>query len=286
LPFTLPIMLSHGICPFTRLFYPLGVGDNRPDDRFHYFRLIRSALVRKGYTVFHTRVAWAAGVDERARNLRDELIRLTQGFRLWPRVHIIAHSMGGLDARHMLLRYRMEGRVASLTSIGTPHLGTSYADWGLRRFDRLIDLSRSLGLNLDGLRDLTREKCLRFNEAAASYEENNGVLYRTVAGTQPLERIFLPMRPASRIIRDEEGVNDGLVSRTSAVWKEEYHLATIDADHLNQIGWWSPAEARSGISRKEFETRIRAFYVELASGLRPPEKGNADPRTRGTAEGW
>ncbi len=267
MPTNIPIMLAHGICPFTRLFHPLAGGDNGPDDRFHYFRLIRSALQRSGYTVFHTRVSWAAGVDRRARDLRDALIRLTGGFRLWPRVHIIAHSMGGLDVRHMLLKHRMEEQVASLTSIGTPHLGTPYADWGLRRFDSLIGLSRVLGLNLEGFRDLTREQCRRFNETAASYEEKNGVLYRTVAGTQPLERIFLPMRFASRIIQDEEGDNDGLVPRSSAIWKEAYHLATIDADHLNQIGWWNFGEKKAGLSRHEFEGRIQDFYLELASSL-------------------
>ncbi len=267
MPTKLPVMLAHGICPFTRLFHPLTGGDNGPDDRFHYFRLIRSTLMRYGYTVFHTSVAWAGSVDARARDLRDDIIRLTEGFHRWPRVHIIAHSMGGLDARHMLLNYRMEDRVASLTSIGTPHLGTSYADWGLRRFDSLMDLSRGFGLSLDGFRDLTREQCRRFNETAAPYEEKNGVHYRTVAGTQPLERIFLPMRFASRIIQNEEGDNDGLVPRSSAMWKEDYHLATIDADHLNQIGWWNCGEGRAGVSRKEFESRIQDFYLRLASGL-------------------
>ncbi len=264
---SLPIMLAHGICPFSRLYQPLIARDNGPDDRFHYFRLMRSALQRQGYTVFHTRVSWAGALERRARDLHGEILRLTDGFRRWPRVHIIAHSMGGLDARYMLLTHRMEDRVASLTTIGTPHLGTSYADWGVRRFHCLVTASRFLGLSLDGIRDLTRERCRRFNETAASYEAGNGVLYRTVAGCQPPERIFLPMRFASRIIQREEGENDGLVPVASAVWKEAYHLATIDADHLNEIGWWNPGEGRAGVSRKAFEARIRRFYLELASGL-------------------
>ena len=191
---SLPIMLAHGICPFSRLYQPLAGRNNHPDDRFHYFRLIRSTLRRHGYTVFHTRVSWAGALERRAGDLRGEILRLTDGFRRWPRVHVIAHSMGGLDARHMLLTHRMEDRVASLTTIGTPHLGTSYADWGVRRFDCLVTASRFLGLSLDGIRDLTRERCRRFNAASASYEEGNGVLYRTVAGSQSPERIFLPMR--------------------------------------------------------------------------------------------
>ncbi|MCF8062572.1 MAG: hypothetical protein K9M82_08665 [Deltaproteobacteria bacterium] len=264
---SLPIMLAHGICPFSRLYQPLAGRDNDRDDRFHYFRSIRSTLQRHGYTVFHTRVSWAGGLDRRAQDLRREILRHTDGFRRWPRVHIIAHSMGGLDTRRMLLAYRMENRVASLTTIGTPHLGTSYADWGVDRLDFLVSASRAFGLSLDGIRDLTRKRCRRFNKAAASYEDGNGVLYRTVAGSQPPERIFLPMRFASRIIQREEGENDGLVPLISAVWKEGFHLATIDADHLNEIGWWDLGEGRAGVSRKAFESRIRRFYLELASGL-------------------
>lgn len=266
---SLPIMLAHGICPFTRLFHPVAGGDNDPDDRFHYFRCIRSTLQRQGYTAFHTRVSWAGGVDQRAGDLRDELIRLTDGFRRWPRVHIIAHSMGGLDARRMLWAYRMEERVASLTTIGTPHLGTSYADWGAARYlNRLIPASRRLGLHLEGLQDLTRQRCRRFNRIAAPYEAKNRVIYRTVAGVQPLERIFLPMRFSSGIIQRREGENDGLVPRVSAVWKQAYHLATIEADHLNQIGWWNFGERKAGMSRKGFEAWIRRFYLQLASGLK------------------
>ncbi len=269
MPTSLPILLAHGICPFTRLLHPLAGRDNVPNDRLHYFRRIRSTLQQNGYTAFHTRVSWAGSADRRARDLRDEVVRLTGGFRRWPRVHLIAHSMGGLDARRMLWAYRMEDRVASLTTIGTPHLGTSYADRGgsRGRADLLIAAARPFGLRLEGLRDLTREQCRRFNRMTAAYEARNGVPVRTVAGVQPLERIFFPMRFASRIIQREEGENDGLVPRTSALWRPEHHLTTIDADHLNQIGWWDLGERKAGRTRRAFEAWIRGFYLELASGL-------------------
>jgi len=55
-------------------------------------------------------------------DLKNEIIRITDNFSRYPRVHIIAHSMGGLDARLMIYRYRLEDRVASLTTVGTPIL--------------------------------------------------------------------------------------------------------------------------------------------------------------------
>jgi len=267
LPTRFPIILAHGIFPFSRLYWPLAGRDNEAGDRSHYFRKIRTTLLRHGYTAFHTRVSWGAGVDRRAHDLRNGILRITDGFRRWPRVHIIAHSMGGLDARRMLYTYRMERCVASLTTIGTPHRGTSYADWGIRRLGFLIPLCRVFGLRIEGVRDLTRARCRRFNEEAAEYESQNGVRYRTVAGVQTGERIFLPMRFAHRIILEEEGENDGLVPLVSAIWREEFHLRTLDADHLNEIGWWNLGEKRAGVSRREFESRIRRFYLDLAEGL-------------------
>ncbi len=47
------------------------------------------------------------------------------------KVNIIAHSMGGLDARHLISKLGYGDRVASLTTISTPHYGTAAADLGL-----------------------------------------------------------------------------------------------------------------------------------------------------------
>ena len=264
---SLPIILSHGICPFDTIFRPFSSPDNHDDDRFHYFRKIRSTLVSNNYPAFHSRVRWASDLHRRAADLRREIIRITRNFSKWPRVHIIAHSMGGLDARMMIYKYEMQDRIGSLTTIGTPHLGTSYADWGLKRFGILLHITRPLGLNLDGLRSLTRERCQRFNEQLEGFEKNNGVLYRTVAGVQPLKRIFLPLRFSYKIIWDEEGPNDGLVSFQSAMWKAPYLLEQIDADHWNQMGWWDRSEAITGLDREGFERRIRDVYLRIAGRL-------------------
>ncbi|MBW2028293.1 MAG: hypothetical protein JRH06_13625 [Deltaproteobacteria bacterium] len=262
-----PIILAHGIAPFDRIMGPFSSADNSDDDRFHYYRKIRSSLLKRGFVVFHGRVSWAASLERRAFDLYRVILQITRNFTKWPRVHIIAHSMGGLDSRLMIYRYRLEERVASLTTIGTPHLGSSYADWGITRFGFLIRLLRPCGLNLSGFRDLTRKNCSVLNRLLEHFENTNGVVYQTVAGVQPLERIFLPLRASYRIIYREEGENDGLVSLRSAAWKESYFRERIDADHFNQIGWWDRGEAAAGIDRKTFEKNIINFYVKLATDL-------------------
>ena len=65
---------------------------------------------------------------ERARVLADAIQRkFPEGA-----VHIIAHSMGGLDGRtligHDLHGLSTPGRIASLTTLATPHGGSPVAD--------------------------------------------------------------------------------------------------------------------------------------------------------------
>jgi triacylglycerol lipase len=265
-PTAYPIILAHGICPFDKLIQPFSDTDNRDDDRFHYFRKIRSTLRQNGFLAFHSRVRWASNLERRASDLRKEISRITENFSRWRRVHIIAHSMGGLDARQMIFRYQMQDHVASLTTIGTPHLGTAFADWGIKRFGIFLDMVRPFGLNLEGFKDLTRRSCQLFNNITKDFEKNNGVLYRTVAGVQPLNRIFRPLRYSYRIIRREEGENDGLVSLKSATWKDEYLLEILDADHLDQIGWWDRSKG-NWMEKETFERHIRQFYLRISGGL-------------------
>ncbi len=264
---SLPIVLAHGICPFDTLLRPAGCRDNSVHDRFHYFRNIRTSLLANGHLAHHSRVSWAASLDRRAEGLRNNILQLTQAFAKWPGVHIIAHSMGGLDSRWMIHKYRMEERIVSLTTIGTPHLGSSYADIGVRKNMWLIKLSGRIGLSLEGFKDLTRAACMERNQILADFEKNNGVKYQTIAGVQPLERTSWPLRHAHKIIRDIEGENDGLVSLKSAAWNDAYFVRKIDADHLNQIGWWNKGQAQAGLDRKAFQKKIQQIYLDIAEIL-------------------
>ncbi|MBP3401554.1 MAG: hypothetical protein J6K85_00680 [Clostridia bacterium] len=45
------------------------------------------------------------------------------------KVNIIAHSKGGLDSKYMITELGMEDKVASLTTLCTPHKGSIIASW-------------------------------------------------------------------------------------------------------------------------------------------------------------
>lgn len=266
-----PIILAHGICHFGELAYRAVDLDNRADDRFPYFRKVRSTLIAHGFQAYHSHVSWAAGVEQRSRELADELRRITRDFTLWPCVHIIAHSMGGLDARRMIHAGRMHDRVASLSTIGTPHLGSSFADWGVRHLGRVVDFAGKLGLDIAGFRDLTTASCARFNDEAEDYERSNGVLYRTYAGVRSDGGMSKPLRFSHRIVELAEGPNDGLVSLASARWRDDVFVKVIEADHLNEIGWWDVTDRAIQGDLPRFERRMLDFYLEVADRARGDE---------------
>jgi triacylglycerol lipase len=75
------------------------------------------------------RVPVIGSIELRARALAGQIM----GFRFpdpHAPIHIIAHSMGGLDARYALHRdvSGLAARVASLSTIGTPHRGSPLSD--------------------------------------------------------------------------------------------------------------------------------------------------------------
>ncbi len=217
-----PIVLVHGLCGFDR-FYAL----RRPV--IDYFPGIREQLQASGNRVLTARVSPTAGVARRAGDLKRFL---DQEVPRGP-VHIIGHSMGGLDARYMITRLGMAERVLSLTTIGTPHRGSSFADWGVRNFARLLEpFLRLLGMPCQAFRDLTTESCRRFNEDVPNAP---GVRYFSVAGQCESRWVGpewqLPYRLTSRM----EGPNDGVVSVASAAWGEETDVWA--GDHLNLVNW-------------------------------------------------
>ena len=271
---SLPIILAHGIVPFDALYRPLLQAGLRrflrPSDKYDYFSGIAGHLENHGYTVFAPRVPFAAQVDKRALALkrRVEVILESTGA---DRVHIIAHSMGGLDARHMIVDFDMADRVATLTTIGTPHRGTSFADFGLAKVDWLISFTGVFGLNLEGFRDLSTSAAAAFNERALNAEAQNSVRYATYAAHQSYERIFTPLKLSWKVIAGSEGDNDGLVPVTSAAWTGRLGSKTVrqeafpvPADHLNELAWWEPCELRAPRQeRRPFKNKIRDAYLKM-----------------------
>lgn len=275
---TYPIILAHGVCRFDVLWQDILDVDNNDDpviDDKHYFKGIRTMLMKKGYTVYHSNVSWAANVEHRAddleKNVREILDKTGTG-----KVNIIAHSMGGLDARHMLFKNRKKSRihesVAAVTTIGTPHAGSPFADWCLKYLYYVPPLLNKLGLDVNAVKDLGTETCLKFNNrpSVKEFEKIYGdkIQFQTYAGRQDYFGVFTALKEPYYIIEKAAGENDGLVAVDSAKWRKEFFKGVIDnADHLNELGWWDPSQILTGETPQMLQSRIHRLYARIAKSL-------------------
>lgn len=104
------IVLAHGYLGFATL-GPL-----------HYFNDVAPILSSAGAQVVPTIVDPTGNLQQRSTQLARQI---SDRFHGQP-VHIIAHSMGGLDARFLIAKGGVNA--ASLTTLGTPFRGTLAAD--------------------------------------------------------------------------------------------------------------------------------------------------------------
>jgi len=235
-----PVVLAHGLMGFDEI----RIGRARHD----YFRGVSARLEREGYTVHRCRVAKTASIADRAAELAS-FVRAIPA----KRVNVVAHSMGGLDARYALSRLGLAGKVASLVTVGTPHLGTPLADVGagLGRGARVWSALGRLGVDVAAFHDLTTARMAEFNRAVP---DARGVMYASVIGAPPRRREVMPILLPTWVWLDGEGgANDGMVPAASQRWGDVFW--EIGADHFAQIGWSRRFDAAE-------------FYVELVRELR------------------
>lgn len=221
-----PIVLHHGLFGYDELkLGPLKVT---------YFHQIAAGLGKAGHPVFATRVHPTASIERRATQLKQQILdRLQADGLVGQKVTIIAHSMGGLDARYMLAKLGMARHVGALLTVCTPHRGSPYADWVVRNLhDRIgvLRMVRKLGLDVDAATDLTTTACAKFNDAVPDHPE---VAYFSISAARTFKQMPAFALHSHHVVDAAEGSNDGLVSVASATWGT--HLCTWPLDHWQAI---------------------------------------------------
>ena len=225
-----PIVLVHGLFGFSRLKLA-GI------TLVSYFPGIPEFLAQPGNRVLVADVHPTKGVADRASQLKAFIEKESPG----EPVHILAHSMGGLDSRYMISQLGMAQRVLTLTTIGTPHRGSSFADWGISRLERIVKPVLDLfDFPYQAFYDLTTAKCREFNEQAPDAPT---VRYFSVAGRHPETGWLGRMQLLHQIVRAAEGPNDGVVSVASATYGEG--CEEWEGDHLSLVNWTDPAGPRA-----------------------------------------
>jgi pimeloyl-ACP methyl ester carboxylesterase len=215
-----PLVFCHGMLAFSTLRMQL-------PDNLNPFAVLGQSLRDRGFQALFPQVAPTSGIVARAKQLCEQI-------RRWKDrpVNLVAHSMGGMDARYLITHLGMAERVRSLTTICTPHRGTYLADWFVTNYRNRVPLllaMQAMGVNVDGFRDCRLSECAAFNHATPNMP---GVAYFSYGGAVAQARVTPFLRRAWAILTPVEGPNDGMVSVASARWGE--YLGTIAADHFAQ----------------------------------------------------
>ncbi|EJU00116.1 alpha/beta-hydrolase [Dacryopinax primogenitus] len=269
------MIFCHGLLGFDELSLPLpaSLGAISLPPIYHW-RGITDVLCTNGVEVYVMRVPATSGIPQRAEVLREKITQKCKG----KRVHLVGHSMGGLDCRYLASKLQCEFEVLSVTTISTPHRGSSFADYFVHELigaDRLPTIISLLSLLLpysdgDGtaFSQLTTTHMAAFN---CLVPDKPGVQYFSWGATYE-PGLVDSFRWPWAVVMSKEGENDGLVSVESAKWGE-YEGTVRNVNHLDLIGWVNPARYRwAEFTGNKIEYRPATFYLGVASRLAEMEQ--------------
>jgi triacylglycerol lipase len=208
-----------------------------------YFNGMKAFVESKGHRpLFH--VVRPLGKSEARSDSLAGAIRAA--FPTGP-LHIIGHSMGGLDSRHLIARNAdLASRIVSLTTLSTPYRGSPLADLlvggrpGFLSFVRrgaYDAISAAIGglIDIGALGDLTAAGASRGPDVATTHPH---IRYRSYAasGRADARKTSFLLLPGHIFIvgRPEGGPNDGAVTVESAKYGE--FQDTWPCDHLDMVG--------------------------------------------------
>jgi triacylglycerol lipase len=209
-----PIVLVHGI-----------IAHDRGKLNIFWGR-IPKILREKGIQVFLGNTdAWGS-CDSNAKILKATIEKILLETRAG-KVNIIAHSKGGIDSRYLIWKHGFEDKIASLTTISTPHHGSELADLiyeqkifhsgiakkALAIFGKLYGDTNSDLYNVNY--QLTTNKMKEFNESIGM---NDKVYYQSLYTTMKNSLDDLMFFYSHRYLKSIRGENDGFVCEYSAKW--------------------------------------------------------------------
>ncbi|KAG7055505.1 triacylglycerol lipase [Colletotrichum scovillei] len=259
-----PIVLAHGLMGFSEL----RLGAYVPP--IHYWRGISDSLstLSGPSNIITTSVPPSGSIEERAAKLGADIAAKAGGRA----VNIVAHSMGGLDARYMISHLKpRDVKVLSLVTVATPHRGSAFADYlldgqGPIKLANLYGLIERAGLGTQAFEQLTQRYMEeKFNPATPDSDDVRYFSYGACTDRPPL---LSPFRQSHWVIEEAEGANDGLVSVASSRWGK-YQGTLLDVSHLDLINWsnrlkWTLRKVWMGQTRT---FNAVAFYLDIADML-------------------
>lgn len=248
-----PIVLVHGMMIKNFSFY-------------RAFRKISDFLSEKGLKVYVLNHDAIGTICNNAIQMKKE-IELILKKENAEKVNIIAHSKGGLDSRYMISKLNMGDKVASLTTLSTPHHGSKMCR-KLLKLPYFIQKIISGVLNIfykifgDSNPDfltlayqLTDTYMVDFNKKVINADN---VFYQSFSSNIKSKKMFLMFIPHKFSVYCEKDDTDGIVSLTSSKWGEY---------RGNMIGEFNHSEMVALYGSRSKIRRVSEFYYDITREL-------------------
>lgn len=242
-----PVLLVHGI----------GFRDDVP--LMKYWSKIPKKLKKNGASVylanqdaFNSHIENALQVKKRV----NEIIEETGS----EKVNIIAHSKGGLESRYMITKLGMEDKVASLTTLASPHRGSALADTIFVFLERKNLMNKTMKFakiyaqfigdkepNIyQAGKELTIPYMFHFNKSVPNIPT---VYYQSFGGIVTENYPAWHIRVQHKLMAKAEGDNDCIVSKKSYQWGNFKEVVTSNDDfgvsHFDIVGMRFVSEVSS-----------------------------------------
>jgi triacylglycerol lipase len=249
-----PVILAHGIAMRDR-----GVA-SAPWGRIPHILRENGVEIYFGNTD-----AWGS-IESNAELLKETVDKILKDTGK-EKVNIIAHSKGGLDSRCMIWKYDYGDKVASLTTISTPHHGAVVADMILnlksvhtkaaeRTLEELSKLYKDVYPDIyTAGYNLTTANMNEFNRIVTM---DNRVYYQSIYSTMNNASDDLLFAASYKYIKKEIGENDGLVSEYSARWG--YNITKVE-------GGISHAKIIDFMGKDLIDMKIPNIYLRIVNDL-------------------
>ena len=248
-----PVILVHGLML-------------RHTKRFKAFGRIEKELDLAGHNVYVATHDGFGSIETNAEQLKEYILGVLEETGA-EKVNLIGHSKGGLDSKYLIMNLGMEDKVASLTTLSTPHKGSIIASliWKLPMW-----IKRAIAFFINGFYRLLGDKhpdaikaCnqLRLSdESEDTLRFSEKVYCQSYSTTLQRGRDCFIMAIPRKIYKHFENVdNDGLVSCESAKFANyRGECLNISVSHAQIVDF---------ASRKSQREAIYAFYKNLCSEL-------------------
>lgn len=247
-----PIVLVHGIAI-------------RDSKILRAFGKIEKKLREAGYNAYTASTDAFGTIENNANQLKDFILKILEHTNA-EKVNVISHSKGGLDTKYMIANLGMEDKIASFTTLCTPHKGSLIATkiWSLPSPIKKI-MAFFVNIFYKVIGDKNPDS-LKVCEQLKAKEESDSVIYSDKVYCQSYstkitkKRDCLLMAIPMAVYNKAEGVeNDGVVSVESAKF-ENYRGECLDesVSHTQIIDIFAKRKNRH---------KIFAFYIGLCREL-------------------